>query len=171
MINNGEENIPQGFIDADIYINSVFQEVFGDDKLPMQFIVGVEPDGHIQGLSVGFDPYSLLGDEQVIGMLREYSRWGIVATGQMWEASKSVMKDGEEVAPAEGGHSTYLFFAMWDGELVTSVRVVRPEGCGDEFAGESGLPYGVPMYQSGSNDGRLADAMKFANMMSKEGIS
>jgi hypothetical protein len=163
------ENIPQEFIDVDIAVNTVFQEVFGDEKLPLQFLLGVESDGRPQGLTVGFDPYDMLSDSAVMMLLKDYTRWGIVATGTMWEASRVEVVDGEQVPPEDGGFSTFLFFAMWDGQLITSVRVVRPPDCGDEETGEGGLPYGVPLYETGSSDGKLADAMKFADMMSKGG--
>lgn len=168
---NSEEEIPVNFMEADILINEAFQDVFGFDRIPITFLVGIAQNNLPVGIGAGFDPYSLLGADESISELSKFDNWGIVATGTMWpQTAGESLTEEEAVKLRDDGtsHNTFMFLAIWDGSLVSSIRIVRPEGVTAEMTEDGEFPYGQPIYSAGKSMGQLSDAMKFAHIMSRK---
>lgn len=172
-MNTIEDNVPHNFILVDLMVDESFKEIPELATLPVTYLIGVSKENYPVGISAAFEPYSMLSDSGVLRVLSEYDNWGIVCHGQMW----AVPTDGtqqefagtynaEQEGLPENAYKTFLFFAIWDGELVSSVRIIPPDGVTDEET-EDGMPYNKPIYSTGKTAGALSDALKFAHMMSR----
>lgn len=158
--------IPEMFKEIDIAVNMAAHDMYQGEMPDTVTLFAVTSTGDVDEAVIpitnGDDAVEMIGDAQVLRVLSHFSRFGVYAGGTVHVGPKDANFDEltQEDIEKHPSYKTLTFVCWWDGQVIASTRILRPDGSGAEESPE-GIRFGVPEY-SDTGRGKLVNALTAA---------